>query len=306
MQVVLCEDATNLTMTATHEPEPSTYGEASDLVVTVEGPDGEDAPTGDVTASIQGTEVGEGTLTGDPATATLELPADLPAGTHQVFIRYEGDGTYDALTRSTTITIDGAATTVEAVRTPASTQYRQPSSLDVTVAPEGDLEEVPTGEVEVTDGANVIASGELDEDGAATIALPSNLTAGAHALTVTYVGEGNFAEGSTNVSAPVTKATTTTVATGRPNPVVRNATITARAVVDQAFGTSTGVVEIWTGGVRVARGTLANGVVNIPITKNFAVGQRTFSVRYLGTANIKPSSDSFTVRIVNAKVKTNR
>ena len=306
MQVVVCEDATNLTMTATHEPEPSEYGTASDLDVTVEGPDGDAAPTGDVTASIQGTEVGDATLAGDPATATIELPADLPAGSYQVFVRYEGDGTYGALTRSFPITVEAAATTVEAVRTPASTQYRQPSSLDVSVAGPVGLDEIPTGDVEVTDGGNVIATGVLDEDGAATIALPAGLAAGAHALTVTYVGEGNFAEGSTNVSAPVTKATTTTVATGRPNPVVRNATITARAVVDQAFGTSTGVVEIWTGGVRVARGTLANGVVNIPITKNFAVGQRTFSVRYLGTANIKPSSDSFTVRIVKAKVKNNR
>ena len=93
--------------------------------------------TGDVTASIQGTEVGEATLTGDPATATIELPADLPAGSHQVFVRYEGDGTYDALTRSFPITVEAAATTVEAVRTPASTQYRQPSSLDVLVAPRG-------------------------------------------------------------------------------------------------------------------------------------------------------------------------
>jgi hypothetical protein len=300
VQVVLCETATGIT--ATHEPEPSTYGEASDIEVTVDGPDGEAAPTGDVTATIQGTEVGDATLAGDPATATIELPADLPAGTHKVFIRYEGDGTYDALTRSITITIEGAATTVEAVRTPASTQYRQPSDLDVTVAgPEG-LDEVPTGQVEVTDADDhVIATGELDDEGAASIALPAALPAGANALTVTYVGEGNFAEGSTDVSAPVTKATSTTTSSGRPNPVKRNDTITAHVEVDQTYGTSTGVVEIWFGGDRVGRGTLSNGKVNIQITKNIAVGRRTFNVKYLGTDNIKPSNDQFTVRIVSAK-----
>ena len=274
--------------------------------MTVEGTGGDAAPTGDVTASIQGTEVGDATLAGDPATATIELPADLPAGSYQVFVRYEGDGTYDALTRSFPITSRPRPRPWKRFGPrPAPSTASRRASTSRWPEPVG-LDEIPTGDVEVTDGGNVIATGELDEDGAATIALPAGLAAGAHALTVTYVGEGNFAEGSTNVSAPVTKATTTTVATGRPNPVVRNATITARAVVDQAFGTSTGVVEIWTGGVRVARGTLANGVVNIPITKNFAVGQRTFSVRYLGTANIKPSSDSFTVRIVKAKVKNNR
>ncbi len=302
VQVVLCEAVTDLAITATHEPEPSTYGVASDLEVTVDGPDGEAAPTGDVTASIQGTEVGDATLAGDPAAATIELPANLPAGSYQVFVRYEGDGTYDALTRSFPITVGAAATTVTAVRTPASTQYRQPSRLAVTVTPPVGLDEAPTGAVEVTDADDdVIATGVLDEDGEATVNLPAALPAGGNPLTVTYVGEGNFAEGSTNVSAPVTKATTRTTATGRPNPVKLNATITARVVVDQDFGTSTGVVEIWFSGDRVGRGTLSNGVVNIQITKNIAVGRRTFTARFLGTDNIKPSSDQFTVRIVNAK-----
>ena len=180
----MCEASTGIT--ATHVPDPSTYGEASDLEVTVDGPDGEAAPTGDVTATIEGTEVGDATLAGDPATATIELPADLPAGTHQVFVRYEGDGNYDALTRALTITIEGAATTVEAVRTPASTEYRQGSNLGVTVAGPDGLEEVPAGEVEVTDADDtVIAIGELNDAGEATIALPAGLPAGANALTVT-------------------------------------------------------------------------------------------------------------------------
>ena len=291
VNVVLCEAVSDLTMTATHEPEPSTYGEASELEVTLEQPDGDAAATGDVTASIDGTEVGEGTLAGDPATATIELPADLPAGEHRVFVSYEGDSTYGALTRRTTITIEGAATVVEATRAPAGTEFGRASAVTVTVTPENeDLEELPTGEVVLTDADDdVVARGDLDDEGVASLHVAgTKLPAGSNPLTVTYVGEGNFAEGSSGVSAPVTRAATTTRATG-PNRVKRNATINARVVVDQAFGTSTGVVEVYTGGDRVGRGTLSNGVVNIKVTKNFPVGTRTFRARYLGTPDSWPA-----------------
>jgi hypothetical protein len=171
------------------------------------------------------------------------------------------------------------------------------------VTPENeDLEEAPAGEVVVTNANDaVVARGDLDDEGAVSLNLAgTKLPAGSNPLTVTYVGEGNFVEGSDSVSAPVTRAATTTRATG-PNRVERNATINARVVVDQAFGTSTGVVEIYTGGDRVGRGTLSNGVVNIKITKNFPVGTRTFRARYLGTPNILASADTFSVRIVQAR-----
>jgi Zn-dependent metalloprotease len=104
-----------------------------------------------------------------------------------------------------------------------------------------------------------------------------------------------------NVKIVICKAdiASKTVSTGAPNPVKRTRTIVATTKVTATGTTPTGTVQIWTGGKRVGSGTLnSSGAVKIWITKDFPVGTRTFTAKYLGSTMVKPSSDTFRVRIV--------
>ena len=104
-----------------------------------------------------------------------------------------------------------------------------------------------------------------------------------------------------NVKIVICKAdiASKTVSTGAPNPVKRTRTIVATTKVTATGTTPTGRVQIWTGGARVGSGTLNSyGTVKIWITKDFPVGTRTFTAKYLGSTMVKPSSDTFTVKIV--------
>ena len=91
VQVIQCQLKSKVS--AVHLPEPSTFGTASSVKVTVER-DGNtgSAPTGDVTLTkADGALVAAGTL--DGGTATIALPADLAVGVYPMKANYSGDAT---------------------------------------------------------------------------------------------------------------------------------------------------------------------------------------------------------------------
>ena len=102
VSVTVCED-TNTAVAATHVPEPSEFGTASRVDVSVSAANG-GVPTGTVDVlKADGSKIGSGTLAGGKA--SVALPADLPVGTHVLSVTYSGKGGFKPSTGSVTVTV---------------------------------------------------------------------------------------------------------------------------------------------------------------------------------------------------------
>jgi len=197
VEVTTCVVAATPTVAATHVPEPSTFGSASSINVTVSGTSG--MPTGSVTVKEGSTTVGTGTLDAS-GKATVALPASTPAGTHSLTVSYAGDATYGAANGSVTATVNKAASTTTATA-PKKVAFKKDFDVKATVSAAGGA---PTGTVEVYDGTTLIGTGTLS-NGTVTIHITKNLKRGKHTLTVKYLGSTNVAASQTTVTVKVKK-----------------------------------------------------------------------------------------------------
>jgi Bacterial Ig-like domain (group 3) len=186
-----------VSVTATHVPDPSTYGSASSVSVTVAGAGG--TPTGSVTVKEGAITLGTGTLSG--GTASVALPATLSAGTHSLTVQYSGDPSHDAATGNVTAHVNQATSTVTA-SAPKKVKAKKPFDVSATVSSPGGT---PTGTVQLYDGTKLIGTGTL-AGGKVTIHLAKGLKKkGTHTLTVKYLGSTNFSASQTSVKVEVKK-----------------------------------------------------------------------------------------------------
>ena len=187
----------NSTVSAVHVPEPSTYGSASSVNVTVTG--GPSTATGAVTLKEGATTIGSGTLDGT-GKATIALPATTPAGAHSLTVSYAGDANYNAGTGTVTATVSKAASTTTATA-PKKVKFKKDFDVTATVAAAGGSN---TGTVEVYDGSKLIGTGTLS-GGTVKILIKKNLKKGKHTLTVKYLGSANASPSETTVKVKVKK-----------------------------------------------------------------------------------------------------
>jgi hypothetical protein len=197
VKVGACKTLATATVAATHVPEPSTYGSASSVNVTVTG--GSGPATGSVTVKEGSTTLGTGTLSS--GAASVALPANLAAGVHSLSVVYSGDGTYDTKTQAVTATVNKATSTTTA-SAPKKVKAKKPFDVTAKVTAAGGA---PTGTVQVYDGSKLIGTGTL-ANGAVTITITKGLRkAGKHTLTVKYLGSANVAASQTTVTVKVKK-----------------------------------------------------------------------------------------------------
>jgi Zn-dependent metalloprotease len=195
IKVGACKTLAIATVAATHVPEPSTFGSASSINVTVSG--GSGTPTGSVTVKEGSTTLGTGTLSG--GSASVALPASLPAGSHALSVVYSGDGNYDTKTQSVTATVNKAPSTTTA-SAPRHVKAKKKFNVRATVAAAGGT---PTGTVQVFDGSKLIGTGTL-ANGTVTITITNGLKKeGKHTLTVKYLGSANVAPSQDTVKVKV-------------------------------------------------------------------------------------------------------
>jgi hypothetical protein len=198
VKVTTCRTLATPTVAAAHQPEPSTYGSASAVGVTVSG--GSGTPTGSVTVKEGATTLGTAALDGT-GKATVALPVTLPAGSHSLSVVYSGDGTYDTKTQAVTATVNKAASTTTA-SAPKKVKAKKPFDVTATVTAAGGA---PTGTVQVYDGTKLIGTGTLS-NGTVTITITKGLKKkGKHTLTVKYLGSANVAASQTTVTVKVKK-----------------------------------------------------------------------------------------------------
>ncbi len=184
--VTVCDD-TNTTVTATHTPEPSVFGTASKVDVTVAAAAG-GTPTGTVEVlKADKTKVASGTLAGGKA--SIALPADLPVGTHVLTVNYAGSGGFKASSGTVTVTVKAAEPAVKAdsktvVKVkPGTPKAGKKVSFKIKVKAKG---EDVTGKVKVkVDGKKYTVK---LKNGKAKLTIKKGLKAGKHKVKVKYLG----------------------------------------------------------------------------------------------------------------------
>ena len=287
------------TVTGVHTPEPSSFGTASSVTVTVTG--GGPTPTGSVTVKEGATLIGNGTLGAD-GKATVPLPADLAVGAHTLDLSYSGDDNYAAGTGQATATVAKATgATVTGTHNPEPSTFGTGSTMTVHVtSPAG----TPTGSVVVKEGGTTLGAGPL-VSGSATVTLPASLAVGVHSLTLSYGGDSSFEASTGAATATVVKApvkSTTTTATADPKKIQRGQSFDVTATVTASGATPTGTVQVLRGTKLLGSGTLGtDGKVTITISKKMSKklkkGTNVLTVKYLGTADFTASEATVTVKV---------
>ena len=190
VKVTTCKVLAPATLAATHTPEPSTFGSASSVAVTVSGTGG--TPTGTVTVKEGGTTLGTAPL-GANGKANVPLPATLGAGTHSLSVAYSGDGSFNTATTTASATVSKAASATTASADPRKVRKGKRFHAMVAVTAPGGT---PAGAVEIYQGSKLLGTGMLGADGKVTIKISKKkakkLKKGKNTLTAKYLGSANL------------------------------------------------------------------------------------------------------------------
>jgi 5'-nucleotidase len=163
------------------------YGKPVPVKVTVNVPVGI-TPSGQLTVSEGGTQLGSATVVGK--TTVVTVPAGvLAVGAHTLDVDYSGDANIAAGSTTATATINKAGSTITATPSPKKPHVGQNVTLNVSVL--GKDGSQATGDVQVTvDGGAPIQATLVN--GAAAVNLGSFATAGAKSVTVDYLGSATL------------------------------------------------------------------------------------------------------------------
>ena len=186
--------ATTTTTTALlSSANPSVAGQPVTFTATVSPASGTGTPTGTVTFSDGGAQIGTVTLASG-GTATIATASPLAVGIHAITAAYSGDTAFTASTGSLTQTVNQAATTT--TTTTAVTSSANPAVTGQTVTYTATVSPAPDGgTVAFSDnGAPVTGCSSLQVatgTGTATCQI-SYKTAGTHPITAAYSGDTAF------------------------------------------------------------------------------------------------------------------
>ena len=154
---------------------------------------------------------------------------------------------------------------------------------------------VPTGVVTFLDNGTAIGTGTLSGAAIATLST-SFLTVGQHNITVTYPGDFNFEDSTSNaVSLTVTGLPSATALSVQPNPAKAFQLITFTASVTDPFVQVTGTVTFTAGTTVLGTAPVVNGVAALSTSQ---LGAGTYPVAAAFNATTQFAGSSATVQLV--------
>ena len=239
--------------------------------------------------------------TTDTSTCQINL-SSTTIGTHTVTGNYGGSANHAASSGNAQLTVNKANTSSVLVSSVNPSVFGQSVTFTVTVSAVAPGTGIPTGTVTFLDGANPVATVQLNGSGVASITV-SNLSVGTHPISTTYTGDGNFNGSTSNtVNQVVNKDATTTALTSNVNPsdfgqnVTFTATVTAQA---PGAGTPTGTVTFFDGATQIGTGTLNGSGVATFSTATLSVGTHPIMATYNGDTNFVGSTSAVLNQVVN-------
>jgi len=175
------------TTTLSSSANPSVPKQPVTFTATISPASGTGTPTGTVTFSDGGSQIGTATLNGG-GTATITTASPLAVGSHAITARYGGDQNFAASTGSLTQTVRQPITTT----TTAVTSSANPSVTGQAVAYTATVSPVPDGgAVAFSDGSTQICGAQQVDPGTGkvTCQVGGYKTTGTHSITAVYSGD---------------------------------------------------------------------------------------------------------------------
>lgn len=252
-------------------------------------------PNGDTITFYDGTTVmGTGFTTNGASTLSTSI---LAARTHTIKAAYAGDATFKASSGTVTQVVNLYPSTASVPTSSLNPSiYGQAVTLRATVT--SAAPSPPTGTVVFKNGTTWLASGTLSTTGVAT-ATTRTLPAGSLSITATYNGDLETAKStSAALSQTVTQTTSTATLKSSLNPSLSGQTVTFTAIVASPTITPTGTVTFMDGSTILGTGTLSGGKTTYS-TATLSTGSHNISAIYSGTPNVKGSTSSTLLQIVN-------
>jgi pro-kumamolisin-like protein/Big-like domain-containing protein len=230
-------------------------------------------PTGTVRLMDNGNALDAGQFGLNAQGYTEDQTAQLTGGNHALAANYAGDNSYNASSTSEVVTVTPAPTTASIVVPVAGAPVEtviigRAFQFDTQIQSQS-LGPAPTGTIDVLDGGTQIPAvlsfqgragapgfnegATLFGDGTVTVSAPS----GAHSLTISYPGDGNYASSTSSAVTVNAVYPTTETAVASPGNVILGSSVTITATVDTPNPASNAALK--------PTGTFTSGLPN-PIT----------------------------------------
>jgi hypothetical protein len=218
---------TSTTVTGVPAP-PTVFGQRVTFTATVvANPSSVGTPTGSAQFTDNGADMGTQTLSDGSASVTT---SNLSVGGHTIMAVYTSDNlNFLGSTGTWSQQVDMASTMTGITSNAAPSVFGQPITLTATVAAVAPGAGTPTGTVTFAEGTTSLDTAPVG-GGQATVTT-SRLSVGAHALTATYGGDGNFKSSTANMSQTVNQGPTSTTVSSSANPSVFGQKVTFTATV---------------------------------------------------------------------------
>ncbi|MDQ1725869.1 MAG: hypothetical protein QOG52_2897, partial [Frankiaceae bacterium] len=280
------------TTTVASSVNPSTYGQSVTFSSTVSAVSGSTKPTGTVDFLDGASLIGSGTIVA--GTATLTTGA-LSVGSHQIQARYTGDSHFrPSMSSVVSQVVRIAATTTTLMSATNPSVHGQPVLLTVTTVAVAPGAGIPTGQVQLYDGATLIATGTLA--GGSYAASFQTLSTTVHSLTAKYLGNASFSPSTSPMLRQlVNRAPTTVTLTATPGATTGFGDVVtftaAVSVPPPGAGQPTGSVAFAVDGAVVQTMPLSPTVQQVSVaTSSLGAGPHVVTATYQGDVDFLPST----------------
>jgi hypothetical protein len=252
-------------------------------------------PNGETVTFYDGTTLlGTGATSSGTATFTT---SSLAARTHTIKASYPGDAKFKASSGTVTqvVNLYPSSTSLPTSSLNPST-YGQAVTLTAMVT--STSPSAPTGKLTFKNGSTSIGSVTINTAGVGSLTL-KNLPAGTLSITATYNGDSETAKStSPALQQSVNQASSATTVKSSLNPSTFGQAVTFTATVTSPTTAAIGTVTFMDGSTALGTGTLSAGKASYS-TSALNAGSHSIAAIYGGNANIKGSTSSVLVQVVN-------